>query len=117
MQINSLYESLRSGFSLLKRIYGITTDKSAKTQEGKGKEEDNLEKALALIGTNVLDCHLTMNKRAESAQDLWKSFEEFKAKSNVRRLLLRQQLSRLELGHNEPIHKYLARALCLTLQQ
>ena len=40
---------------------------SAKTPEGKGKEEDRLEKALALIAMNVSDYHLTAVEEPESA--------------------------------------------------
>ena len=57
-------------------------------------------KALALTGMIVADYHLRAVEEAESAKELWESLEQsFMAKSNARRLLLRQQLSRLELGH------------------
>ena len=65
---------------------------------------------------NVSDYHLTAVEEAELAKDLWESFEgNFKAKSNARHLLLRQQLSRLELVRNKPIPQYLARAKGLKL--
>ena len=49
--------------------------------------------------------------KAESARDLWDHFQTvFQAKTNSRRLLLRQQLSNLKKIPSEPISKYLARA-------
>ena len=52
---------------IVKDLWSAITD-SAKTREGKGKEEDRSEKALVLIAMNVSAYHLRAIEEPESAE-------------------------------------------------
>lgn len=68
-------------------------------------------KALALIKLCVKDHHLPILATCETAKEAWHTLEEiYQAKSNARTRELRKELTKLKMGHNEPLTKYVARA-------
>ena len=75
------------------------------------------EKALALIGLFVQDHHLGTVANAKSAKEAWMSLENiYQAKSNARRLWLKRELNSLRKVANEPLTKYVARAVDIRSQ-
>ena len=77
-------------------------------------DEDDADKSEQVKGILVLyldDYHLQMADDALTAKELWEKLEAtFKAGTNARRLLLRQQLNSLRKEHKEPITQYISRA-------
>ena len=77
-------------------------------------DEDDKDKSRQVKGLLTLyldDYHLQMADEAVTAKGLWDKLKEtFKASTNARRLLLRQQLNNLRKGHKETITQYVARA-------
>ncbi|MGH9060148.1 MAG: hypothetical protein ACRDZY_11630, partial [Acidimicrobiales bacterium] len=68
-------------------------------------------KALALIGLNVKDHHLSSLGKCSTAKEAWDMFQNtYKAKSTARRLQLRRQLNSIRKEAREPIDVYVARA-------
>ncbi len=85
----------------------------AVVKETKANEEDS-QKALAIMGLHVADFHLQRVMSANSAKELWDSFEAtYKAKNNARRVSLRKELNSLQKQPSEPLTKYTARAKSL----
>ena len=76
--------------------------------------EDDKDKSRQVKGILTLyldDYHLQMADETVTAKGLWDKLKEtFKASTNARRLLLRQQLNNLRKGHKESITQYIARA-------
>ena len=74
-------------------------------------------KALAVIGLSVADHHLPVLANCPTARAAWEKLETiFQAKSTARRLLLKRQLNFLRKGPDEPLTKYVARAMDLRAQ-
>jgi hypothetical protein len=74
------------------------------------------EKALALIGLNVKDHHLSTINAYETAGEAWEKLQStYRAKTEARRMQLRRELTSLRLREDrnsyEPLTKYFSRAL------
>lgn len=68
-------------------------------------------KAIALMIKNVKDHHLSIINGAANAKAAWDALAStYAARSNARRLQLRQELSMLKKEPAEPLSKYVARA-------
>jgi len=79
------------------------------TVEDADKEND--QKALALIGLGVKDCHLSTLAPCTTAKQAWEALKAvYQAKSTARRVQLKRELSTLKKEPSEPLTKYVARA-------
>lgn len=68
-------------------------------------------KAHAQILLHVKDHHLQQVMACSSAKEAWEMLKKvYEAKSNARKLMLRQELTQLKMGPAEPITKYVGRA-------
>lgn len=84
---------------------------SVVTTASTAADKERSNKALALIGLNVKDHHLTTVGKCETAKEAWDILQStYKAKSNARRLQLRRDLNSLKKDPKEPLTKYIARA-------
>lgn len=73
--------------------------------------------ALATIGLCVQRHHLPMLAKCKTAKEAWIQLEEtYQAKSNARKLQLRQELAQLKMEQSEPLTKYVGRAKELQAQ-
>ena len=73
--------------------------------------------ALALIGLCVKPHHLPMLDKCKTANEAWSYLAEtYQAKSNARKLQLRQALTQLKMDPSEPLTKYVGRAKELQAQ-
>lgn len=71
----------------------------------------NDRKALALIKLSVKDHHLPILATCTTAKAAWDTLAEiYQAKSNARTRELRKELTKLKMGQEEPLTKYVARA-------
>jgi len=67
-------------------------------------------KALALIGLNVKEHHLSTLDACTTAKEAWTKLEStYKAKTMARRLQLKRELNNLKKGTSEPLPKYISR--------
>lgn len=91
---------------------GVQTRSKASSSTGQSAEESDLSaQALGVIGLNVEDHLLLEVAEAGSAREIWEHFENtFQAKTNAKKLWLRQQLASLKKLPTETIAQYLARA-------
>jgi hypothetical protein len=79
--------------------------------DGTSKDTGKDLKAKAAIMLNVKDHHLATLAECTSAKEAWEKLATlYKAKTNARRLQLRQEMNALKLEPSEPLSKYLSRA-------
>ncbi|KAI3435603.1 hypothetical protein D9Q98_001666 [Chlorella vulgaris] len=75
------------------------------------------QKALAQIGLHVKEHHLSTMERYDTAKGAWTHLQQvYQAKSNARKLQLRQELTLLKMMPNEPLTKFFSRAQDLQTQ-
>ncbi|KAI3430967.1 hypothetical protein D9Q98_009372 [Chlorella vulgaris] len=75
------------------------------------------QKALAQIGLHVKEHHLSTLERYDTAKGAWTHLQQvYQAKSNARKLQLRQELTLLKMMPNEPLTKFFSRAQDLQTQ-
>jgi transposase InsO family protein len=102
--------SVQMKFLLItKGLWGTTQSVLPEDASAAMKETD--QKALAIIGLCVKECHLPTLAACETAKEAWDALQAvYEAKSNARRLQLRRELTTLRKEQEEPLTKYVARA-------
>jgi hypothetical protein len=94
-----------------KELWTVVITEQAPEGAGAAAFKVKDEKALALIGLNVMDHHVATLRTCKTSFEAWKKFEGiYKARSVARRLQLRQTLSNLRKMSGEALSKYFARA-------
>ncbi|KAL3130180.1 hypothetical protein ABBQ38_008485 [Trebouxia sp. C0009 RCD-2024] len=76
--------------------------------KGDEDDEDKSDQVKGILVLYLDDYHLQIVDEAFTAKQLWEKLEAtFKAGTNARRLLLRQQLNSLKKEYKEPITQYI----------
>ena len=96
--------SVQMKFLLIHKGLWAATTGAEETSAG-----DSL-KALALIGLNVKEHHLSTLDKCTTAKEAWTTLEStYKAKTMARRLQLKRELNNLKKSATEPLPKYISR--------